>query len=58
LNQFFKNGKEDWRNASRLAETVFCEKNLVNESESSQLLSTSQCHTSTGHPISIFRPQR
>jgi histone-lysine N-methyltransferase SETMAR len=30
LNQFFKNGKEDWRNASRLRETTFREKNLVN----------------------------
>jgi hypothetical protein len=51
LNQFFKNGKEDWRTASRLAETTIHEKNLVNWSESSQMLSTSRCYTSTGHPI-------
>jgi hypothetical protein len=30
LNQFFKNGKEDWGNASGLAETTFREKNLLN----------------------------
>jgi hypothetical protein len=34
-----------------LAETTFREKILVNWSELSQLLSTSCCYTSTGHPI-------
>jgi hypothetical protein len=56
LNQFFKNGKKDWRNVPGLAETTFREKNLVNWSESSQLLSTSRCYTSTGHPIYLYVP--
>jgi hypothetical protein len=30
LNQFFKDGKEVWGNASGVAETTFSEKNLVN----------------------------
>jgi hypothetical protein len=30
LNQFFKNGKEDWRNVSGLAETAFREETVLN----------------------------
>jgi hypothetical protein len=51
LDHFFKNGKEDERNASRLGETTFREKNFLNWFELSQLLYPSRCYTSTGHPI-------
>jgi hypothetical protein len=51
LTQFFKKGTEDWGNASRLTESMFREKNVVNWSQLSQLLSTSRCYTSTEHPM-------